>query len=193
MVHVDQIAANTLPTIGEQLATRLRRLAEETVPVPSGADITLGDSFALWRLGAEKVGAADVQGWPDLLKLANKLDLWHHQIRVNGKAMAYLHSAPSSTSSTSALFVSPVASSIDKGFAWIRNNVHDNFLVRLLEIPAYHVVTFWMIDELKGTSKVLVISSLVKFIAEQERILTSRELLEGLRNHGRPGGLLSQK
>jgi len=192
MVHADQIPANTLPTIDEQLATRLRRLAEETAHVPPGADITLGDSFSLWMLGAEKIASAEVHDWPDLLHLANRIGLWHHQIRVNGKAIAYLH-APSSSSASSALFVSPVAAVIDKEFAWIKNSVHGNFLVRLLEIPAYHVVTFWMIDELNSISKVLVISSLVKFIAEHERILTSREFLEGLRNHGVPGGLLSPK
>jgi hypothetical protein len=178
MVHAERLPKDKLPIIDRQVATRLRNLAPEVVP--PGADIRLGDSFALWMLGADKVVSAEAKGWPDLVRLATPLDRWHHQILVNGKARAFFESAPSSSLAASALFVSPVAPNIDKTFAWIKENVEQDFLISLLEIPAYYVVAFWMVDERKKTSQVVVIDPLVKL--QDDSILTSRGFLKVLQN-----------
>ena len=191
MAHADQISQDLLPVIDRRVATRLRRLAGKKAFVPPGAEITLGDSFTLWMLGAENVAAAAHGDWPDLLQLARPLDRWHHQIRIDGKARAFFHSAPSRDSATSALFISPMAAGIDKAFAWIQKTVREDFLVRLLEAPAYHVVAFWIIDESKNNSQVLLINSLVKFKPGNKKLITSREFLDALHSKGHLGGVLS--
>ena len=191
MVHTDSILHGTLPIIDEQVATRLRKLADNAAFIPSGADIRLGDSFTLWMLGADAVASSEADGWPDVLQLAKPINRWHHQIQINGRASAFFHSAPSSSAATSALYVSPTAYAIDKAFAWTKNTVTGTFLVRLLETPAYHVVALWVIDEAKKSSQILVINSLVKFPRSHERILESREFMEVLRTQGNIGGIRS--
>lgn len=191
MVYTDPVLRDTLPIVDEQVAKRLRNLADNGTFIPSGAETRLGDSFTLWMLGADEVASAEADGWPDVLQLAKPINRWHHQIQINGRASAFFHSAPSSSAATSALYISPTAYAIDKAFAWIKNTVTGTFLVRLLETPAYHVVALWLIDESKKSSQILVVNSLVKFPGSRRRVLESREFMEVLRTQRNIGGIRS--
>jgi hypothetical protein len=190
MVHTDQVSPGELPTITEQLATRLRALSDDPHIVPLGATIKLGRSFAHWTLGADVIASLGGDpSWPDLLELAKPLNRWHHQIEVDEKAVGFFHAALSTDAAMCSLFVSAVATNIEEAFAWINDNVTEDLLVRLLEIPGYHLITFWLIDETKSLSRVLVVNSLAKSTLKRGQILTSRELLEALRKQRHIGGI----
>jgi hypothetical protein len=103
--------------------------------------------------------------------------------------MAFFHSALSTDSARCALFLSPSAAAIDKSFARIKEEVREDLLVRLLEVPAYHVVALWICDERRKTSQVLVISSPANSNLKRDRILTSREFLEALHSQRHIGGI----
>ena len=56
-----------------------------------------------------------------------------------------------------------MAKEIDEGIKWIDANVKDNPLVRILEVPAFYITAFWLINGMASLSfedsKVLIINA----------------------------------
>ena len=178
MVHLENVPKDSLPIITNSFVSRLRSHAGKR-RVPLGARVTFGNSFARWMLGVDKITSLKGSESPDLLDLCEPLESWHHQIRVDRKAVAFLHGR-STDSAQCALFDSEVyARRIDEALKQIKKNAGGDALVRLLEVPAHHVVALWIVDEKLGTSHVRLIDAPFKF---DPTILRSRDFLQTLRN-----------
>lgn len=113
-------------------------------------NIKMGASFAVWMLGADSVLLGARKG-ADLLDLAKATGHAHHQIKFDGQALAYARSLPLGDKpidrSLCELSVSALAEEIQKAMHWSDENVSDDYLTRLLIVPAYHVRAFWFVKE----------------------------------------------
>jgi hypothetical protein len=184
MVYTDKISQEALDFISDQITARVKYLSEQKL-LPPAASITMGRSFSLWMLGANAIASlAKRRTMPDLLKLAINVDSWHHQIRSDKQDLAYGRSSPVDHPirwSLGEVFVADMAKRIQLAMAWVEEHVKKDFLIRLLVVPAYQVVAFWLINESAGTSHVLIIDAPPKFPElQRNRLLSSREFLEAL-------------
>jgi hypothetical protein len=131
-------------------------------PLPHKID--LGETFAVWMLSPDQIEYGAKQG-EDLIKLATDTGHWHHQIRFEGKGMAYARSMPSGENGTNEswklceLGVSALAKEIQEAADWSDENISDDQVMRLLTVPSRQVRAFWFIDEASQTSSVYIITA----------------------------------
>ena len=177
MVHADEVPPDELPVITKQVATRLRRLAGKKV-VPSNARITLGDSFQVWTLPAEKIASISPRSSPDLGKLGNWNNRWYHIIKVNRRAVAFFRSTTKRAEYS--LFYQPKVARIEK-FLKDQKKAGKNLKIRLLRVADYHMVALWTIDEDSQANQLLVIDAPANFNLGGQ-ILTAMEFLKALRS-----------
>jgi hypothetical protein len=126
--------------------------------------IDLGETFAVWVLAPEQIYSGARQG-EDLVKLAADTGHWHHQIRFEGKGMAYARSMRGDENEGNEswrlceLGVSVLAEEIQAAAEWSDANMSDDYVMRLLMVPSRQVRAFWFIDEAKQTSSVYIITA----------------------------------
>lgn len=132
----------------EALAVIARQIGERTPSIPPGAAAQPGrevaESFPIWRLGLN----ATAQSTRDLRSLAVHTGSWHHQIRTHGSARAVARSTPNGPHPEDwqllDVSASPLAPKVDDAIEWIDANVTGDPLVRMLIIPSYYIVAFWL-------------------------------------------------
>src|SRR5262245_39360349 len=125
MAHTEEISKEYLGLIEKKIYRRIHKrhlnrhlnknLAGTLLASPA-ARVTIGESFDVWTLGLERIKPSKRSKQPDLGQLADLADpteLWHHQIRVDGrKAKAFfVHS--NRTNHSAKVIVSRLAESID--------------------------------------------------------------------------------
>jgi hypothetical protein len=191
MADAERISERDLKEIAAKVGNRLWALMDRKIP--EDAAIELGESFSLWMLETEKIKQAD---WPDLRELVKPTHRWHHQIKIDGKGVAFARSTPPKDSQGShyitELFApSPdardenpqasLAERIDEAIDWIDQNVKQDYLVHLLAVPAYQVNAFWLFDLSRHESQVVVIDSPPEFEElKRGKLFTSRQFLEAI-------------
>ena len=144
----------TRSLIAGEVATRLS--PEAMAALNRNDSVELREHFEVWVL---PVGAITSPDRP-MHQLALRSGLWHHQIHVGGKALEFAHSRPHGPNpedwSVHCVVSSPVASDIAEAIRWIDQNVSaplnadNDWLARLLIVPAYHLHILWLergIDE----------------------------------------------
>lgn len=182
MANTERLPEEALASIALQVGERIAGVAGDLLTPPpdintlnanpsdmdigseerAAPSLDLGENFAVWMLGADDVRRG-AQTSIDLMELARNTGQWHHQIRFDGKSLAYARSMlmgdePESRSLCE-LSVSALAEEIQKALDWSDDEVPDDYLMRLLIVPAYHVRAFWFISEKNRNSFVYVISA----------------------------------
>jgi hypothetical protein len=171
MVYTDKFSLESQEAIEKQLRSCVPALIE------GATEIVLGQTFSVWELTADVIQkTAQKREMPDVLAIANDTSRMHHQVIVTKSPVAYARSIDGKICQ---LFVSPVVKKIDQEFGWIGKNAEGERLVRLLLIPAYQIVAFWLIDEKAASSQVLVIEFPHTFtVFEKSKLYRSEEFFK---------------
>lgn len=159
----------------------------------------LEETFALYRLGAKSI--ADAIGTDkDINELAVNTSRWHHQIKVDRQPVAFARTCVSGEAKgydICQFFVSDVSGAIDSAIAWIDEYEADHPeyaetepLVRLLVVPAYNVLAFWLLQQKTGQSDLLVIDALPELEGlKGNQLLNSAEFLKAFEGHSPIAGV----
>lgn len=112
----------------------------------------LGESFALYSLGAEDIENGLLYG-ADLTKLARATERWHHQVKVDKKPVGFARSTCKGDADfeVQQIYLSELARYVDEAITWIDRQEEQNPgdaesdpVVRLLVVPVYQVHAFWL-------------------------------------------------
>ncbi len=190
MANAEKVSNEALVSVVAQINKRIASVARDllTKEASEGAiprKIDLGETFAVWALRTDKIRSG-VEKDEDLVKLAANTRHWHHQIRFDGKGLAYARSKPGEGEGNERwklceLGVSTLAAEIQAASEWSDDNVPDDYLMRLLVVPSRQVRAFWFIDEPNQTSHVYIINSPPYFKdVWKKRSMSSREFLTAL-------------
>ena len=161
-------------------------------------DFKLGETFALWALGADDI-MANLDAGRDLLACARSLGRYHHQLKLNQQAVAFSRARALADADFEVrqLYISPLAGQIDKAIKWLDQygQQHQGYaatysLVRLLYVPANQVHAFWLIDQQAGKSQVLIIDA-PNFLEALRplTLLSTADFLAAFRGKHQLGGL----
>jgi hypothetical protein len=184
MPHPDQVSTENLTSVARQVGNWLDQSAAEKFRAagqganppagppnfsesssPSASDaglppaatpppFELGESFAVYSLGAEYVEKGP-PGGADLAQLARKTGRWHHQIKVGKKPVGFARSTGEGDAAVELqqIYVSDLAKYVDEAITWLDayeeqnpNGEAPDPVVRLLVVPAYQVHAFWLCD-----------------------------------------------
>jgi hypothetical protein len=177
MARPEHLPLDILTVLASQIGPQVASI----LPPPDwqGKKVELAESFSVWLLPHNAL----TQPKNDLAALAIETGDWHHQVKVDGQARAFARSRPLGANAASwkltEFFPANLAESIDQGINWVDANVHDDWLVRLLAVPAYNLTAFWFVD---GTSEVLIVHS-PQYASSlpMRKLLDQREFLDLLR------------
>lgn len=195
MAHTDDIPPNVSDSMAQQIAQRVESIkqagAVKTLPFDANLPLRLRETLDIWTLRSDAVApynnstpASDLKDW------VRRTFHLHHQLKVGDEVKAYARSMYPETDLSAAslcqLSGSALAAEIDKAISAIDENLSgDTWLaehhpvVRLLEIPAYHVDALWLFNEATQESRVLIITAPSRYDQlAHERLLTSQEFLE---------------
>jgi hypothetical protein len=144
MAHFKNLPDDVLAQLQNKVGLSLSR----TTDALGAISPTLHESVDVWDLPANAV----VGSTNDLNILAKPLGQWHLQIKSDTTPIAYARSSTVGSAATDwsvdGIFQSELAQEFDEAIGWIDNNFPgENFLVRLLVIPAYQVHALWLINE----------------------------------------------
>ena len=164
----------------------------------ASSPFTLGETLTVWKLkGAAFAAIANSTISGDVNDWVEPTSFLYHQLKWNSEPQGFARSSVSNSEATTTstqkialcqISTSPIASRLHQQFVKIDNNElagFDDTVVRLLEIPPYHVTALWLFEEALGESRLIVISA----PARQERlkpdaVLTSKEFFDGLASIG---------
>jgi len=164
----------------------------------ASSPLTLGETLTVWKLKdaafaaiADSTISGDVNDWVEPTSFLYHQLKWHSE--PQGFARSSVTNAGATTTSAQKIALcqistSPIASRLHQQFTKIDSNELEGFddpVVRLLEIPPYHVTALWLYEESSGQSRLIVISA----PAGQEQlkpdaVLTSKEFFDGLTSSG---------
>src|SRR6266536_3793736 len=144
MAHTDKLEDSTLDAIAKQVGEFFPRLTTKVNLLIQPSEV--GETFAIWLLRAEDtISRTTVK----LAELAQNTGRWHSQVRIGGKAQVVARSIPlggdPANWSVRQIFEGDLAQAIDEAISWVDANVQDDPLVRVLEVPAYHITALWLV------------------------------------------------
>lgn len=158
--------------------------AGEATPEPPQTEYELGASFLVYYLDDDVL---QPNGWDgsDLSQLVKDTGRRHHQLKSNGKAVAYSRTLVENDELCQ-LWVTEVAGAIQEGFEWLQRFEESNPeyaaadpLVRLLRVPSFGIYAFWIQKTKEGeTSDVLVVWP--RELDTPYRLRNTEEFLGGL-------------
>jgi hypothetical protein len=142
VAHAPSLPRDVLLSIARQAG---ERLSLAMLGLPAGSTLAIGESFPDFMLSPTAVSTPDAP----FGGLVTDTGAWHHQIRHGASSVAFCRSRPNDASAGDHRVVSvirnaAVACRIDAAIQWIDRNVPGDPLVRLLHVPAYHVLAFWL-------------------------------------------------
>jgi hypothetical protein len=179
---------------GSQPQDELQDLEFEVHPAVAPALPELEGALTIWRLKPEAFKAIEksaLQG--DINNWAVKTRLLHHQIVVNGRPAGVARSLlPARKEKLLAHFsASPIASQIQDALKMIDANNGNNDadeidpVVRVLEIPPYHILALWLFYGAGRESKVVIINAAKRYQRlKQNSFLTSTEFFKEISKGG---------
>lgn len=188
MAHTTDLPAASLASIATQIAERRPPiLAMHGAP---GAPRRITESFPIWMLGADDLGTSGQR----LRDVARDTKTWHHQINQGDQAREVARSVPAPAPGNAdgmklvEFGTSPLASKIGETLVWIDQHSTGDPMVRLLAIPAYFVLTFWL--EQADKDEIVLVDRPPTFDALQYREIYDYDLFRmRLRDMPRPQGL----
>ncbi|MBV9209858.1 MAG: hypothetical protein JOZ52_04480 [Acidobacteria bacterium] len=170
-------------------ASPVLRMREDAPHSP----LRLQETFAIYRLGAKSIKDAAEAG-KDIAEFARNTGRWHHQVKVDEEPVAFARTCAAKQDGAydvCQFFVSDLSKAIDDAITWIDKYeaAHPEYaetdpLVRLLVVPAYNVLAFWLLKQKTGQSDLLVIDALAELVElKEERLLSSAEFLKAFGGH----------
>lgn len=167
--------------VGRVLAhpSTLARLREAGVDTPS--QFAIAESFEVWVVDAPAI--LDSPPDADLRSVARRSVRVHHQLLVDGKAVAYVRSIRRGvTRIVDALSLSPTAKRIDDVIDRLDATVRQRAVVRLLRIPSEQVVALWIVPlSAKAASRVWLVAVPPQLRLSHRGPIDSKRLLTALR------------
>lgn len=205
MAHPDEIA--NLPSHLQKVAGEIGALIDSGTPAnnemlpafegPAAGAASppeLDGALAIWRLNPNAYGELEnstLRG--DIADWAMPTRLLHHQILINGKPAGFARSLlpPKNDKSLAHFSVSPLATQIQEALDQLeeQNGNYDDGaadpIVRLLEIPAYHVLALWLYYGRGRESQVVIINAANRFQRlKRNSRLSSTQFFEDLAKGG---------
>ncbi|MFZ0063232.1 MAG: hypothetical protein WAL47_14470 [Pyrinomonadaceae bacterium] len=179
--QIGYLVANTSP--GSEKAESL----VAAVASGSSAPLTLGETLSVWKL-KDSAFAAIAQSYieGDISNWVEKTRYLHHQIKWNSEPQGLARSSVTDSDSIALrqISASPLSSQLHKLFAMIESAPPEGFddpVVRLLEIPPYHVSALWLFEETRNESRLIMVASPKRLkLAKPGAVLTSTEFFEAL-------------
>ncbi|TPI27754.1 hypothetical protein FJW07_31275 [Mesorhizobium sp. B3-1-9] len=156
MVHTTQLPAKLRQEVASQISERL-------VPPAPGASVPkaeqwvlnfgtdaktspmklcLAESFPIWSLGLDAI-----QAHRSGSETALFTGYWHHQIKYGDTAIRYARSRSDhamAKMTVTELGGETTANKIDQVITWIDSNVSSDAEARLLLVPSFGIVAFWL-------------------------------------------------
>lgn len=173
-------------SINQAIAIKASKLLSHAV----GRGFSLGaspinleeDAIEIWRLPPQKI----IGPTNNLDLIANQTGRWHHQIKSANGVHAYIETQPLGPEPEDwdvlGAFESELSSKIDEAITWVDSNITDESLeARLLDLPEYATVAFWLRSESKHLILLIVAPEEYGFEV-RTRTYTNLEFLEVLRS-----------
>jgi hypothetical protein len=205
MAHLDSISRQSLVKVAREIGalidsgfadyprTRTPARGGQNAGV-KGASLEIGETLTVWKLQArafETLEKSRLSG--DLADWVEQTPFLQHQIKLSGRAEGIARSYREKGIEKRSVFqvaASPFASRINQLFEMIENNkvhdpvIEDDPVVRLLEVPAYHVFTLWLFAASKRESRVVIIDAPEQYVREKDPYLTSGQFFDALKENG---------
>ena len=155
MAHTTDLPAASLASVASQIAAR-RPPAIAAAGMPA-TPRSITESFPIWMLGADALGSSERR----LHDIAIDTKTWHHQINQGDHAREVARSVPAPAPGNAdgmklvEFGTSPLAGKIGETMVWIDQHATGNPMARLLSIPAYYILTFWL--EQPGNDEIVLV------------------------------------
>jgi hypothetical protein len=205
MAHLDSISKQSLVTVAHEIGalidSGLADYPRTGTPEKdgrnsdvAGASLQIGETLTVWKLQArafETLEKSRLSG--DLSDWVEQTPFLQHQIKLNGRAEGIARSYREKGIENRSVFqvaASPLASRINQLFEMIEDNelhdpvIKDDPVVRLLEVPAYHVFTLWLFAASQRESRIVIIDAPEHYAREKEPYLTSGQFFDALKENG---------
>jgi hypothetical protein len=177
MAHFKTLPDQALDAIAAQLG-QLYKVPDSLGAGPS--DVTLHETVEVWLLQADET----LKPTNDLRLMARRSGYWHHQVKDKGKAVGYATSAPigpdSKDWSVRQFFMSDIAEKIDDTIAWLDGNLRGQPEVRLLQVPAYHIIAAWAVEG--DEQSVVIVVSPDGSALKSKHLYSTKEFLDAIRS-----------
>ena len=178
MAHVKQLQDEALDAIATQVGKLYPLLFNKKSQ--SYQLVELAETFEVWFLPAKSI----VIDSNDLLHLAKPTERWHSQIHISDQPKLVARSLslgddPSNWSVTE-LSEGDLAESIDQAIYWVDENVKNDPLVHVLEIPAFYITALWLIGDLESEVFIAKLPNDSQ-VLERSTLYSSQDFLEALR------------
>ena len=176
MAHASILPDEVLKVIARQVGERFS--SGDRGASPTGPQLSVAESFPVWMLGLDATTRAD----QDFKSLAVNTGDWHHQLHnASGKHSMCRSTAngpnPEDWQLISLSPASDLAVKIDATIEWIDSNVSGDPLVRIIKIPAYLLLAFWLTT---SSSDEIVIIDMPKRITKlaYHKVYPAKQFLE---------------
>lgn len=201
MAHLDTIPNEVLVSVAREIGNLINtgfkestpREAEATTAEESGLEIA--ETITVWKFqdrALETLATSTLSG--DLSEWIEKPPLsLHHQIRLQGRIEGFARSDPKTDKAEEMVLeisTSEFAASLNESFEIIEQYKEDRFLardpvVRLLEIPPYHVFALWLFLEGESESRVSIVTAPDGYEEwGNGKIVDSRTFFDALKSNG---------
>ena len=193
MAQTEQLDALILEAIARQVAEKghHRRRLKARVRHPSPPRPThLAESFPVWSLDPASYPPRGAR----VRELGRPSGAWHHQIRHSNGVAQYARSRGEGLRPEDWRVVeiveSPLAGAIEDAVAWLDIHARDRSIARLVHIPAYLMVAFWL--ESSDSDRILLVQAPRTYAGEfdMRRLYPAAEFLARLRLIPRVKGVL---
>jgi hypothetical protein len=207
MAHTDDIPEGAIKEVVRQVSDLVERGLEKDLLIAAPpADVgdmlgdisvehplTMQDSFSIWELDEEALDAVQgARAEGDLSAWARPAGQLYHQIFLKGEPKAFARSemreGGSGEETLSQLNVSPLAARVEGALRKIKENrerdevVAADPVVRMLELPSYHILALWLYAEALRQSRVLIIIAPKRYGESWAgSFLTTERFFDGLR------------
>ena len=177
---------------GPFLHAATRAPAADAVPGVKAPE--LAESFSLWMLDPNSLTPET----DDLRLVARPTRRWHHQIRMPDGTWSHARSeVTGDEADPRSWFVQELvdgylSTSINRTIAKIDEETLDNYVARLLSIPACLINVFWLLDEQSGDQRFFIIPSPASSgQLKSDALLDAAQFLALLRSHRHVQGLVN--
>ena len=196
MAHLD----NVPPAMLKSLATQIGYLVANASPgseeaeallatadPSSSAPLTVGETITVWKLKQTAFAAiaeSSIEG--DISNWVEQTRYFYHQIKWNSEPQGLARSSVTDSDSIALrqIGASPLSSQLHKLFTMIESAPPeglDDPVVRLLEIPPYHVRALWLFEQSRNESRLMIVTAPKRLKLEKpDAVLTSTEFFKAL-------------
>ena len=190
MAHIQKLPDRVLDAIAEQVGRLYPSLDNSVAQCQPPAALT--ETFAVWTLSTDAIDT----GKDNLLALAEDTYRWHSQIWIGGKPEGAARSTTlggdASDWVVKQVLKGDLAKKVDEAIRWIDAEVEADPLVRILEVPAFFITAFWLID---GQESSVVIAKCPMSLQRLNRLVqyASQDFLKILRGESPAIGIRDER